>query len=96
MELKKYSFPFVVLDDDGHEKHQRLATDDDAEKLLAEGEDPGSPSEYLHLLTLAEMDRFQKMTYAEALARVRNKNPALMKLYASETNGCLRVYADGR
>lgn len=95
MELKTYSFPFI-LDDDGNEHPARLATDDDAAKVLAEGENPGSPSEHLHQLVLAEQDRFQKMGYSEALERVRKRNPKLMRLYASESAGRLRVYADGQ
>lgn len=89
MQLKRYSFPFNILDDDGNEQNQRLATDEDLDDVL---EGQSSPSEHLHALTLAEQDRFQKMTYLEALERVRNKNPQLMRLYASESAGALRVY----
>lgn len=93
MPLKKYAFPLKILDDLGHALHQRLANDAELDAALAgqEGEET-SPSEHLHALTLAEQDRFQKMTYTEALERVRNKNPKLMRLYASESAGCLRVY----
>ena len=92
MELKRYSFPFnLILDYSGNEQHQRTANNDDAAKLL-DGSGEISPSEHIHQLALAEQDRFQKMTYVEAVERVRKKNPQLIQLYASESAGALRVY----
>ena len=92
MQLKKYSFPFVVLDDDGNPQHQRLATDDDAAKVLADGEGPGSPSEHLHLLTKQEQDLHPSLKYRAALQRVQDRRPDLVRLHASESAGKLRVY----
>ena len=88
MELKRYSFPFGVLDDDGNEQHQRLATDQDLDDVL-EGE--MSPSEHLHLLAKREMDQFPEMDYRKAVKRVMDRNPTVVRLYASESAGCLRV-----
>ena len=91
MELKTYEFPFgLTLDDDGHEQHQRLATDDDTEEILSEG--PGSPSDHIWMLVEAEQDRFPQLDQKTALERVRKKNPKLFRLYASESAGKLRVY----
>lgn len=92
MQLKKYSFPFTILDDEGNEQHQRTANDDDAAKILSEGDGPGSPSEHLHALTKQEMDRFPQLDYRQALSRVQDRRPDLVRLHASESAGSLRVY----
>ena len=91
MELKKYDFDFNVLDDDGKPQHQRTANDDDVSAALA-GEGETSPSEVLHKLTLAEMDKHPALKYREALGRVQERNPQLVRLHASESAGRLRVY----
>lgn len=90
MQLKKYNFGFNVLDDLGKLQNQRLANNDDVAKLL-EGEGPHSPSEHLHELTRLEMDAHPSMDYRTALSRVQDRNPKLVALYASETNGHIRV-----
>ena len=90
MEVKRYSF---ALDNKGQDEHLRLATDADVDAILA-GHDDGkliSPSEHLHELTRLELDRFPKMSYVDALSRVQDRNPKLVALYASETNGRIRV-----
>ena len=91
MQLKKYAFPFTVLDDSGHERRMRTADDDDVAELLQD--QIGSPSEHIHQLILAEQDRFEKITYSTALERVRKRNPKLFRIYASECGGKLRIYA---
>ena len=95
MELKKYEFPFgldndfpIVLDDDGKPQHQRTATDDD---IGGEGEET-SPSEEIWRLVEDQQDKWPQLDQKSALERVRKKNPALFRLYASEINGKLRVY----
>lgn len=88
--VRKYSFPFV-LDDDGQEQRTRMADDGDVEDALDQS-GPGSPSEAIHQLVLKEQERFRKMGYTEALQRVRDRNPSLMRLYAAEVGGCVRVY----
>ena len=94
MQLKTYSFPFgldglpIVLDDDGKPQHQRLAADDD---LGGDGEET-SPSEHIWRLVEDEQDKWPQLDQKTALERVRKKNPHLFTLYASETNGMLRVY----
>ena len=96
MQLKRYEFGLgrfgKILDEHGNEENVRLADDDAVEKLLAGDGKETSPSEVRHALVRAEQDKFQKIGYVEALERVRNKNPQLMRLYASESAGCLRVY----
>ena len=92
MQLKKYTFEFNVLDDQGNERHQRLANDPDVVELL-EGSGETSPSEHIHALVLAEIDRFPTMKYTDAVQRVRNRNPKLFRIYASESEGRVRVYA---
>lgn len=89
--VKKYSFPFTILDDDGEEHHKRTANDGDVEDALG-GQGETSPSEYLHALTLAEQEKFPQMSYTAALQRVRDRNPKLMRIYANEVGGCVRVY----
>lgn len=97
MQLKKYSFPFAVLgtvlDDLGREVKKRLASSTDVEQILDQS-GPGSPSEHLHQLTRAEMDRFPELPYRAALQRVQDRNPEITRLHASESGGRLRVYAD--
>ena len=96
MQLKTYEFPFgltlddlpIVLDDDGHEQHQRPATDAD---LGGDGEET-SPSEHIMKLVDQEQDRWPSLDQRSALERVRKKNPELFRLYASESAGRLRVY----
>ena len=91
MELKRYEFYFNVLDEHGQEKLTRLADDDDVEERL-DRFGPGSPSEHLHQLTLAEMDQHPQLDYRQALARVQTRRPDLVRLHASESAGRLRVY----
>ena len=93
MELKRYQFPFgLTLDDDGQDKHVRLADPDDIIAALEDHGEETSPSEVLHELTRQEMDKFPSMNYRDALSRVQDRNPRLVALYASESGGRVRVY----
>lgn len=90
MQVKKYEF---ALDNKGHEQRLRLANDADVDAALA-GDGDGkltSPSEVLHELTRQEMDAHPSLDYTQALSRVQDRNPRLVALYASETNGCVRI-----
>lgn len=95
MEVKKYEFALgrfgTILDHDGHEQRMRTADDKDVDQML---DDKGEISVSDHIMALVdqEQDRFQKMSYTEALERVRKKNVHLFRLYASESGGRLRVY----
>ena len=90
MELKRYNFDFQVLDDLGHAVRKRLADNDDVEKTL-EGEGPHSPSEHIWRLVELEQDKWPQLDQKSAVERVRKRNPALFKLYASESEGCIRL-----
>ena len=51
-----------------------------------------SPSEHLHRLAKSEMRRFPQMGYREAVHRVIEENPRIVRLHASESNGKVRVH----
>ena len=91
--VRKYEFNFgrfgTSLDDSGHERRVQLSEYDPEDQ---DQSDLTSPSEHLHALARQEMDRFPSMKYPEAVQRVMARNPTITKLYASESNGCLRVY----
>ena len=91
MELKRYSFPFVSLDDAGHERETRLADAKDVDQVLDDKSET-SPSEHIWALVEAEQDRHPQLDQRSALERVRKKNPELFRLYASESAGRLRIY----
>lgn len=95
VQVKRYQFNYgrfgeIILDDQGRERHQRLATDEDVQQLL-EGSDLTSPSEHLDALTRQEMDRFPQLDYRQALQRVQDRNPEIVRLHASENNGAVKV-----
>ena len=52
-----------------------------------------SPSAHLDALTRQEMDQFPELSYRQALQRVQDRNPEIVRLHASETNGAVRTYA---
>jgi len=51
-----------------------------------------SPSEHLHELALAEQRQFPDMKYTDAVHRVIDQNPKIVRMYASESNGKVRVH----
>ena len=100
--VRKYQFNYgrfgeIVLDDEGHEHRARLATDAEIDEKLGvfdrhlQESGQTSPSEHLHELAVAEMDRFPAMTYTDAARRVMNRNPQITRAYASESNGKVPV-----
>ena len=84
--VKKYQFEFKQ-----HELPDRLATDSEVNDVL-DGSGETSPSEHIVALIAQERDQFPELDFEKALARVQTRNPALFRLYASESAGCLRVY----
>ena len=91
MQLRKYTFPFVSLDDAGHERETRLADDKDVDQVL---DDKGEISVSDHIMQLVdqEQDRWPMLDFKTAVERVRKKNVHLFRLYSSESGGRLRVY----
>ena len=51
-----------------------------------------SPSEHLHQLAKDQMRQFPDMDYSTAVHRVIEQNPRIVRLYASESNGKVRVH----
>ena len=90
MQLKRYTF---ALDNKGKDQHLRLATDADVSKVLSKGEDGKltSPSEHIWRLIELEQEKFPQLDQKTAVERVRKNNPALFRLYASESNGKIRI-----
>ena len=96
--VRRYSFPLEkiagrfgsILDDQGAEHRVGLADDADVDRLLA-GSGATSPSEHIHELAMEDMQSHPQLSYKEAVDRVIVKNPKIVRLYANETNGKVRV-----
>ena len=91
--VKKYSFPFVVLDDQGNEHPAILADDDDLVAHL-EGLGFGSPSEEIDARAKARQHQHPELSYRQCVDHVMAANPQLTHLYASESAGRVRVYSN--
>ena len=98
--VRKYQFNFgrfgeIVLDDEGNEHRARLATDAEIdEKLGSFDRGFGSPSEEISALARADQRANPTLSYRQCIDRVMEEKPNLARLYASETNGTLRVYSN--
>ena len=101
VEVRKYQFDYgkvfgrfaTILDDQGHERQARLATEDEEEALFG-GSRETSPSEHLDVLTRQEQDRFPQLDYVQALKRVMERNPTITRAYASESAGRVHIVSN--
>lgn len=82
-EVKTYEFGFGAFDDDD-------------EAFPIHGQEQEAPSEILDRLARDEMEKFPAFTYRQALDRVMEQRPELVRAYAGEHGTKpARVYTEG-